>query len=147
MVMLVAIQLIHRSLSFAGSFQKQQNANRSTSLLVRQFRFDSHDAASIVFGEDRSLVFQTISGKQVTYRANANYIEREETAGDSDSLKRDRYALGPNRFASLQETEKAFQLLIATHAAEDTERRLNHKSLLVEIPREDSFQQGDSHGQ
>jgi hypothetical protein len=146
-VMMVAIQIIHRALSFGGSFQKQQNANRSTSLLVRQFRFDSHDASSIALRDNRSLVFQTSNGKQVTYRANENYVEREEAANDSDALKRDRYGLGPNRVASLQETETAFQLLIATHAAGDTERRSNPKSLLVEIPREDGIQEGDSNGQ
>lgn len=144
---MVAIQVIHRSLSFGVSFQKQQNANRSTSLLVRQFRFDSHNAASIALGDGRSLVFKTSDGKQVTYRANENYVEREEAANGSDALKRDRYGLGPNRVASLQKTETAFQLLIATYAVEDTERRSSHKSLLVEIPREDGIQQGDSNGQ
>lgn len=144
---MVAIQIIHRALSFGGSYQKQQNANRSTSLLVRQFRFDSHDASSIALRDDGSLVFRMSDGNVITYRANASFVEREEGASDRENLKRDRYTLGPNCMASLQETEKAFQLLIATHATEAPQRRLNHKSLLVEIPREDGIQQGGSNGQ
>ncbi|AMV32411.1 hypothetical protein VN12_09820 [Pirellula sp. SH-Sr6A] len=133
-VTLVAVQLIHRSLSFAGGFQSQFNLGRSTNLLVRQFREDLHDATSISQPSGEELVMKILGGNEVTYRIEEFHLERREIGSNMANARRDQFAIGPHCVASFDVNGQSIRLTLARHAPGDRMKFLDHKTMVVEIP-------------
>lgn len=133
-VTLVAVQLIHRSLSFANGFQSQFNLGRSHTLLVRQFREDAHHATSISSSDSGELMMKILGGNEIAYRIQGLYLERKEIGIERERVTMERFHLGPHTVASFDANRQSVRLSLVRHAPDDREKLLPHKTMIVEVP-------------
>ncbi len=79
-LMLLAIGLVHQSLSLSKIGKARSEHDNSVNRLAHQFRTDVHSASAALAASADSLQLTMSNSTTVTYRATESSVERQQTA-------------------------------------------------------------------
>jgi len=79
-LMLLAIGLVHQSLSLSKLGKARSEHDNSLNRLAQQFRSDAHSASAVLAASAESLQLSMPDSTTVTYRAEESSVRREQTA-------------------------------------------------------------------
>lgn len=100
-VMLLAISLVHQTMTLTETSRHRSDCNRTLDQLAQQFRRDVHTAAEMNIISNDALTIKNLDGSQVTYTAQNQVVVRERKYA-SQEKENERFVLADASSANFQ---------------------------------------------
>lgn len=100
-VMLLAISLVHQTISVTEIAKHRSDDSRTLDRLAQSFRRDVHLASKVDLADADTLVIESFEGSIVTYNVRGRTIVRERETG-KDGKEFERFSLGRNESLRLE---------------------------------------------
>ena len=83
-IMLLAIGLVHQSMSMSKLAKNRWEHDQSLARLTQQFRNDVHSASEVILASEKSLSLKLADSSIVTYKCEAESVSWEKASPDAE---------------------------------------------------------------